>query len=343
MAKVRDYVGQRFGPFEITGYMASGQEADVFACTDERNGLSYVLRLDSADAAVWSGAPLLPPRNASIERPNAHNSRLASGAYWSSFAVDRRRRGDGLKVRVTDVYAVLDVRYLVAVAPSVRVSGSVDVDAVVRAVPSASSSLIWRELCQAIAAHAEPPMVVEEETLVTWLEWLAGDELARSAAPWLFMSDTPADLTARLETVLTTDAGKPPLEENILLRLAVAFARDIITLEQLERTMRCRHFRANVSADEVHQLLAAANVVTSLVGFDSAAMYHAFVRMLTEAPYDEYETPDEFEVREDDVDVDRFELFLQSPAGSGQQPVVLVTTEDGYHLSVAAVGLPVTA
>jgi hypothetical protein len=339
MAKVVDYVGAEFGPFVIDQYLDSGQEADVFTCTDRRTNLAYVLRLDSNDPEVWSGPPSLPPRNASIERANARGSWLHSQRTWQANV--RARQDDvGTVITAVDVYGVLNGQWLIPVSAPERPRGVVDVDRLAGAVTTVADSLVWKELCQAIAAHLEPPAALSDETIDAALERLASPALLEAAAPWIVMSDAAPETARRAVASLSGPPGSPPVDENLLLRIMVAIARDHLTADQATACLRCRHFRANVAIDEVHQLVAAHNLVGTVIGLHSAPLYAWLIEQLTRVPADSLDDAAEFALDDTPPDLERFELFLQSPAGESQQPVVMAFEPDGsYQLSVGRVSL----
>jgi hypothetical protein len=339
VAKLADYVGATFGSFAIDKYLESGKEADVFACSDRRTGLAYVLRLDSADQAVWAGPPLLPPRNASIERANAKGSWLFSSGLWQSNVEGRRSDPEFVIMVAPDLYGVVDSRYLVPVSSPVRVRDVPDVDAVIERVPPATvcQSLVWHELSQAIAAQLEPPLTLADDVLESALGRVGCPSLAESATPWLLFADIVPDWHDRAQRLLAGAEGNPGLEENLMLRLVCGIGKGFFTVEEMKACFRCRHFRANISAEEVHQLLAVRNLVSTIIGFSTTSVLEWMTSQLQIEPASEIADATEFELRENQRDLDRFELFLQTPAGETQQPITIATSDEGYQLTASRV------
>jgi hypothetical protein len=340
LARIGDYLGASFGPFTIYKHIGSGKDAEAFACRDGRNGLSYVLRLDAADRDIWAGPPRLPPRNASIERANATGTWAIAGSQWKQAVKDRKRDPDSMVIAAVDVYGVVDLNYLVLVAPPVRTKHAPDVDEIVRRIPTdlVTRSLLWRELCQALGAHLEPPVTIPEGALDGALDRLWSKQFAESALPWLWTANIAPEWRERIGRLDPGGTEVTPLpEENLLFRLVCGLGKGSLTAEELAACFRCRHFRANVSAGEAHQLLAANNLISTIMGFSTSSVLGWMISLLESEPADEIADASEFELRKQQRDLDEFELFLQSPAGQNQLPVTLAMNDEGYHLKSGAV------
>jgi hypothetical protein len=330
MARTGDYVGKTFGPFRIMSHIGSGAEADTFLCGDERTGMAYVLRLDARDTANWRGAPRLPPRNASVEVDNVLGTRAAHPVLWKDNR-EARQRGLGVSVVPPDIYGVLSLRYLVPASPAVRVRGAVDVDVLVHAVAPETvlGSLAWREVTALIVMITElvgPP--------VRALQWWSGTALHASVNTMLASSRVGRKDRAAVLEALSSQHRLPPLQENLLLRLVVAAGLGLITVAQAQATMRCRHFRTNVTAAEIHQIA----VLQSLIRDHRVLSYQAPIAFLAQEiqrpPYQEIADADQFEIRLD-RDISGFELFLQTPAGTTPVPLCMKLAANGTYELVA--------
>src|SRR5262245_56768884 len=135
MARVTDYVGRSLGSFEIIRVIDHGAKAEVFACRHKTTGIVYVLRLAATDNDLWAGDPVLPPRNASIERPNAVGTWGMQPAYYELSLKERKGAKDAWVIKTTSIYGILEQRYLVPVASPVRVKGAWDIDALLKKAP----------------------------------------------------------------------------------------------------------------------------------------------------------------------------------------------------------------
>ena len=71
MASFQTYIGQQFGDFRITRHIGASAEAEVYEVSNDKTGQILILRLSASDDALWEGAPVNPPVNASLEIPNA--------------------------------------------------------------------------------------------------------------------------------------------------------------------------------------------------------------------------------------------------------------------------------
>lgn len=341
MAGINDYVGQEFGPFHILAYLDSGQEADVYRCGNVRTGLGWILRLDSQDEANWSGPPRIPPKNASIELPNAMGTRTASLLYWMDSLESRRNDPHGWVTLTVPLYGVLDGTFLIPASAALRVPYALDVDILLQRVPSRNvpNSLIWRDMCMAVAAQAEQPYTLNEPAL----EWMACPSFLKSVFPYLMLANIEPTALSRILHILNQRSGTTvPLDESLLVRLIVGLSQGVVTKEEVVASLRCKHFRANVSIAEVNQLIAVLQVMHGLYGSRSSGVLVWLAEQLEVAPYDEIDDADEFEVKVEDPNIERFDLFLQAPAGSRQDPVIIVREKSAYYLTVNGRRIPGT-
>jgi hypothetical protein len=120
-------------------------------------------------------------------------------------------------------------------------------------------------------------------------------------------------------------SAEEELPSNLLLRLCSCVAQRKMDLKEAQATLRCQHFRINVSFQDIqgagvvqeslHRKTKESRDVAVLLDFTRAAM--------TFPPFDLINDSDEFEVREQQPSLDRFNLFLQEHAGVRQEVLTL--------------------
>lgn len=339
MAGINDYVGQEFGPFHIFAYLDSGQEADVYRCGNVRTGLGWILRLDSQDEANWSGPPRIPPKNASIEFPNAMGTHTASLLYWMDNLEARQKDPRGWVTLTVPLYGVLDGTFLIPASAALRVRHALDVDILLQRVPSRNipNSSVWRDMCMAVAAQAEQPYTLNERAL----EWMACPSFLKSVIPYLMLASIEPTKLTRIGQILNQRSETiVPLDKSLLVRLIVGLSQGVVTKEEVIASLRCKHFRANVSIAEVNQFIAVLQVMQGLYGSRSSGALVWLAEQLEVAPYDELDDADEFEVKMEPPNIEQYDLFLQAPAGSRQDPVIIVREKSEYYLTVNGRRLP---
>jgi hypothetical protein len=148
--------------------------------------------------------------------------------------------------------------------------------------------------------------------------------------------DEVMDRTPRTETELFLGAcydigdnqlgsAEKELPSNLLLRLCCCVAQRKMDLKEAQATLRCQHFRVNVSFQDIqgagvvqnslHRKTKESRDMAIVLDFTRAAM--------TFPPFDLIKDSDEFEVREQQPSLDRFNLFLQEHAGVRQEVLTL--------------------
>jgi hypothetical protein len=275
MAAADDYVGCAFGSFTILQKVGHGAEAEVFACKHEATGLLYALRLDVADDALWSHAPLIPPHNQALEAKNAKGTWLVAPRYHLETLQARSKDAKAWAFKVPSIYGVLANRYLVPVASPIRVRLARDVDEVLNQAPRTETEL-FLGACYDIG-------------------------------------DTQLGL------------AEEDLPSNLLLRLCSCVAQRKMDLKEAQATLRCQHFRVNVSFQDIQ---GAGIVQNSLhrktkESCDMAILLDFTRGAMTLPPFDPIKDSDEFEVRPQQPSLDRFNLFLQEHAGVRQEVLTL--------------------
>jgi hypothetical protein len=332
MARVEDYIGKSFGALRIEAVVGHGAEAEVFACTHIPTRIVYILRLPAHDAELWGSNPLIPPRNASIERPNANGSWHAAQLYYSGSLQARQDDKDAWVFKVPAIYGVLDQKYLVPVASPIWRKGAVRVDQVLRAMPAEAVDglgplevlLLLMATSACIASRSE---LASNEWLKKWSN-LAGGSIAIEASRRYLRSGThaPGERERAIRLVASVARGNPGLAENLVLRLCSCIARGIFSVEEAWATLRCTHFRRNVTYDELQQIVSAHALVAAeaFPEKDTLAALRFVLAALSEDPDDEIDDPSAFETLSDQGNLGRFDLFLQEFAGR-KQSVPMVT------------------
>jgi hypothetical protein len=327
MAGPKDYVGKEFGDFLVESNIGHGAEAEVYQCLHRSTGLRYVLRLDVKDDSLWGAAPCLPPRNASIERANANGSWNASAFYYQTTLEKLKTDKDTWKFTVPAIYGVLGTRYLVPVASPVRVKGALGIDEVLRLAPADDLYLfaMWEDIVLQMigGAYSDPPEAGWEQK---WRSLVGGTILQKAMAVYLAGGSLSSqEKQIVLKNVEKSRMGGPELAENVLLRLCGAVSRGRVSLEQLKATLRCKHFRFNVTALEIQQMIDAYKILKSefVHPEDSLALLGFVFGELTQLPRDPIENHEEFETRTAQPSTEQFTLFLQEHASVHQKVLTL--------------------
>ncbi len=265
MARTSDYVGLSFGSFEIGSKVGSGASADVFACRHEGTGILYVLRLDSEDRALWEGNPMLPPRNASIEVPNANgtwHSELVS--YEATMESVQAQGSDAWKLVSVPIYGILEQRYLVPVASPVRVKGAWDVTRLLETAPPDDLFLfeLWEDFLGSLAGAAHGS--IEKLASDPWRTVTGGRILSSAIARYL--GNGGLDRREQEEITRAASASQvegPELAENLVLRLCGCVQRGRMSIADAVSTLQCRHFRINITQHEAVQTVALYRILSS--------------------------------------------------------------------------------
>ena len=314
MPTATDYIGRSFGEFTIVGQVGHGTEAEVLACKHVATGITYVLRLDVNDDELWDNDFLLPPRNASLERRNAQVSWMVN-ARRARHNVNKIQK-DLSSLKITpDIYAVIESRYLIPVASPVRVRGAWDVDRVLRMSPPTKLPLLklWEDIIFCVINEA----CENELQTKAWRDLLGGQVLLSAIHYYLDGCTLTSKQKGRVvRNISINDTDGPEFAENLLLRLWSCVARGCISLDEARATLRCIHFRRNVTKHDAQQMLVAASALQRNQATKKSLAPLAFLfKELSFAPLDPFEHPDEFEICDNEPDLELYELFLQEHVG----------------------------
>jgi hypothetical protein len=319
MAEVADYIGCGFGSFEIERHVAHGAEAEVYCIRDFKHDRRLILRLDPKDDELWDGDPMVPPRNSSLEVRNAKGTWVAARNYRVRASVDKQE----FKFACASIYGVLDQRFLIPVSARLRVENALSPDHVLGA--SAFESFSGRPLWEGIAirlvvdtANLLEGKLSEDEWDEHWSRFATEPRLEFSRRRFL-QNGVYAARQADIERIIAerTPEGLLPVFKNLLVRLAIARADGKVSEEQLVASMKCRHFRINVSNWEIGQLLELYSVIEHCneISFppetDVPKAIISILHGLSEQPLNEWDVHDEVVEHEKQPDLDRFSLFLQ--------------------------------
>jgi hypothetical protein len=336
VARVDDYIGHSFGDFRIEAVVAHGVEAEVFACSHLPTRTVYILRLPAQDAALWRSDPVVPPRNALIEVPNAKGTWAAAQAYYFASLHIRQEDEHAWQVRVPPIYGILDNRYLVPVASPIWRTGAMRIDQLLYKMPAAAvdgygpleALLLLMATSASIASRSGQ---ASEQWHQQW-SYLLGGRIATGAAERYLRSGTQPDAEKEraIRMVASATHNNPELAENIVLRLCSCIARSFLSVEDAWATLHCKHFRRNVTFHELHQIISAHELLSAEAFPDKdtlAALRFALVA-LTEKPDDEFENPAVFETLASQPEFEIFSLFVQEFAGREQSVPTLTRAAD---------------
>lgn len=317
MAEIADYIACGFGSFEIERHVAHGAEAEVYCVRDFKHDRRLILRLDPNDDELWDGDPVVPPRNGSLETRNAFGT-------WAG-APNYRRPVDkhGFKFAMASVYGILDQRFLIPVTARFRVKNALSPDHVLdaSAFEQFSDRPVWEGIAIRLVIDTADLLegkLPENEWDEHWSRFATEPRLEFSRRLFL-QNSVYADRQADIERVIATRTpeGLMPVFKNLLVRLAIARADENVSEEQLRASLKCRHFRINVSNWEIGQLLVLYSVIDHCneMSFppetDVPKAIMSILHGLSEQPLNEWDFHDEVVEQEKQPDLDRFSLFLQ--------------------------------
>jgi hypothetical protein len=321
MAVPEDYIGQRFGAFEIGPIISSGAEGEVFECRHLINDRRYAIKLNIYDNSLWDGdEPLLPPRNG--RQPGV----LTAIEKVRFLAVNSP---GGFQDFTPDYFAVVDTSWIRPLTVAGRVRDALTHDELRRYGSDGplgralERSRLWLDCAYAMLWDAGrlSPGAFDER----WGAVRGGDQLADIAAAMRrsgMLSEQAAELAGR-ESLLG-----PALTTNRLFWLLVAAEVGDISAETLQATLRCPLFRLNVEGIDAFQLgrldsalrqKAAAGMQTAYLDQTRAAVADA-VGLLGQLPFTPATDPDQFviddseEIGEDSPYLDG--VILMHRAGS---------------------------
>jgi hypothetical protein len=345
MASPKDYEGKQFGSFLIRANFAHGAEAEVYQVTHLGTSRTHVLRLDVNDDATWDGAPLVPPKNGSIEKPNARGTFLVTPRYYASAGIDADEPREAKMARMfkeqpkhkptndwtlatVAIYGVMDQRYLVPVASPIRVAGAKNVDEILSLSPADDVYLfqLWEDVAFHLLSEAHSHAEAGEGSAEWDQRWakLSGGEVLTAAIRQYMAggSLSRAEQDAVLSLVSRKPDPKPELAENVLLRICGAVSRSRMALPEFAATLRDRHFRVNVTVHEIEQMIAVFGALKNIYPEpeNSVTWVTATLTEMENQPLNEYDRPDLFEIRSEPPDLDKFETFLQEAGGSQPFP-----------------------
>src|SRR5262249_46655820 len=150
---------------------------------------------------------------------------------------------------------------------------------------------------------------------------------------------TATEKSGVITRISASTAAGCELAENLLVRLCGCVSRGRISLKTAKATLRCKHFRTNLSLHEIRQFIDCWKILqgSSSSGGTSLSLatelleclQHQPYSMAEESEYFEYAFPaglrENFEAFIESHGIDKFTLFLQEYAG--EQP--FVTLERG--------------
>lgn len=319
MAEIADYIGCAFGSFEIEHHVAHGAEAEVYCVRDSKHDRRLILRLDPNDDELWDADPMLPPRNSSLEVRNAKGTWVAALNYRIRVSVDNKE----FKFACASIYGVVDQRFLIPVTARFRVKNALSPDYILAASPFGpfSDRPLWEVLAIRLVVETAALLdgkLSEREWDEHWSRFATEPRLEPSRR--LFLQNSVfSDRQAAIERVIITRTpqGLLPVFKNLLVRLAIARVDGKVSEEQLRASLKCRHFRINVSTWEIGQLLALYSVIehcnetTFPPQTKSLNAIKSILNGLLEQPLNEWDFHDEVVEQATQPDLDQFSLFLQ--------------------------------
>jgi hypothetical protein len=323
MATSKDYIGKRFGEFLIEARIGGGAEAEVLQCLHSATGLRYVLRLSVDDDSLWSGEPLIPPQNASMESNNARGTWLVAPSYYQASLT---KTASDWKMKTPAIYGVFQNRYLIPVASPIRVKAVKDIDEVLTLAPADDLWLfgLWEAILGALIFEAYANVDMEGGSTLSELPLIVGGPiLADSAKRFMANGTLSIDEQTAILAALAPPIDTPELAENLLLRICGCVERGRLTTEEVRALFRCRHLRINVTIHDVQQMMQVHQLLSQQTpqDDDSLGLLGGVLNLLTSPPADPFVEPGLFEIRTERPDPGRFTLFLQEHA-SVDQPVL---------------------
>lgn len=346
MASADDYVGLRFGPFIIDRRIGAGAEAEVYLVRYEATQRFLVLRLDANDDRFWEAEPIIPPFNYSIEGRNVR------GTFVS------RLHRDPLQISIGShkffnksmtVYGVLDLHYLIPLSDPYKVKNSISIRQLLDIAPAENLyfSEFWEWFAMTMMGEAylvEQKQLDEEEWNQKWKYLQGGTILTTTIRNYLEGGTlTSVIKDAILRRISTNSVIGCELAENLLVRLFDCVLQGSASLETAKATIRCEHFRTNLSSHEIAQFLILCGLLSQIGGNDAnLKLTTEILKCLQFQPYSypqdseffEYAFPagphEDMQAFIENHGVDTFNLFLQEYAG-GRQPFLTITVEEHTH------------
>jgi hypothetical protein len=247
-----------------------------------------------------------------------------SSHYYQASLKSRQSDPDAFVIKSTPIYGVLNNRYLLPMASPIRVQHAWDIDSVLQTSPADDLYLfeLWEDIVLSMIAGAYESDTPTSTWQDKWSKLIGGSILQKAMKGYLNGGTLSNEQKQRvLRNVGGSAVGGPEFAENTLLRLCGCLSRRRMTPDQGQATLRCIHFRLNITIRELQQMVAAYNALRSdPLGASSSLELLEFVLVeMTNRPFNEFEHPDKFEIRTEQPDNSSFELFLQEHAGSSQE------------------------
>lgn len=291
MAVPEDYIGQRFGAFQIGQIIGAGMAGEVFECRHLINGRRYALKLHVEDDALWDGDPLLPPRNG--RRPEVWTAIEKVGFLAMNSP-------GGFQDFTADYFAVVGNSWVRPLTIAGRVRDAMSHAQLLQYGPDGrldnalDRSRAFQVLVFAILADAQ--VLAHDAFDDRWGVICGGDRfahLAAGAAQAGIISQRAAESVAR------ESEERADLTNNRLFWLLVAADVGDISAQALRATLRCPLFRLNVETVDVAQLVLLKSALdeTTLVTAGLATPREAIARAfgwLAELPFNPKDDPEQF-------------------------------------------------
>ncbi len=296
-----------------------------------------VLRLDANDDRVWDAEPIIPPFNYSIEHKNVRGTFVANLHYPTQVRVDSQT----FFFKNVTVYGVLDLRYLIPLSDPFKVKNSISIRQLldISRTKDLYSSPLWEMFIATMMSEAylvNQNGFHEDAWDQKWKYLTGGAILTRAMQNYLEGGGLAgAEKKAIISRISASDSMGYELAENLLIRLFDCVLRDFISLETAKATIRCQHFRSNLSSHEIVQFLTCCGILDRIAGNDALKLATEILKCLQFQPYSRSHEPEFFEYAfpagpDEDIQafienhgVDNFNLFLQEDAG--EQPFLTLT------------------
>jgi hypothetical protein len=168
-----------------------------------------------------------------------------------------------------DIYAVMDNRYLISVASPFAVKSAISVLDLLRIAPPGDLYLfeLWEDIALQMLGEADlvcDGQVPQAQWESRWSKLIGGRILTKAVQSYMESGTLSAERKAAvIELISQSRTTEPELAENLLLRLCGSVSRSRITHDQAVETLRCKHFRTNLTLYEVEQMVACWTILKS--------------------------------------------------------------------------------
>jgi hypothetical protein len=299
-----DYIGKRFGWYEIAAHIGFGTEAEVFMCINMATMRGFVLKLYAEDDAAWAGPDVqLPPLNG---QSNKH----------SIVGTIRGRRSPlgapNSPIYIPEMFQVIDSRYLAPLTNTFKVRGAMSITDLVAIPPSRTmTTTLWEDLT--LLLKTDMGLLKRDDSAISafrerWQTILYGSCLGKDALESAVSRSASANVDILEELVKGQPAEGPDVgpvfEETLLCRLYAAWAGAGLSMDAVSRTLECPFIRENVTIRDLYCLVSLfrivnfsrANVIgTPLFSARDVTFFENVARILSKQPLEYESSPSSFE------------------------------------------------